>query len=148
MLRDGGEDMDGEAVRGRHVHRDEIHAALHQVRNEGDIARQAVEAGNHQHGAALAALGQRRVKLRAIAVPAPAFNLGERGGELAAAGDVAGDHLALRLQTEAACTLPIGGDPVIRHVIGHAPGRCIFCKCEFGRIHPRGVFVERGAVRA
>jgi hypothetical protein len=88
MLGAGGEDVDGEAIRGRRVHRDEIHAALHQVRNEGDIAGEAVKAGNQQHGAALAALGQRRVKLRAVAVPAPAFNLGEHGGEPAAA-DVA-----------------------------------------------------------
>jgi hypothetical protein len=32
----------------------------------------------------LAAFGQRRVKLRAVAVPAPALDLGERGSEPAA----------------------------------------------------------------
>jgi hypothetical protein len=40
---------------------------------------------------------------------------------LAAAGDVAGDGLALRVEAKAACALPVGGNPVIRHEIRHAP---------------------------
>ena len=57
---------------GRHVHRHEINAALHQVRDEGDVARQAVEAGDQQHGAALAAFRQGGVKLGPVRVAASA----------------------------------------------------------------------------
>jgi hypothetical protein len=50
MLRNGGEDVNREPVRLREVHGYEVHPALHQVGDEGDVAGQPIELGDHQRG--------------------------------------------------------------------------------------------------
>ena len=49
MLRDGRQDVQGEAGCLGHVYGEEVHTALHEVRNEGDVARETVESGNQEH---------------------------------------------------------------------------------------------------
>ena len=44
----GSENVDGEAIRQRHVHRNEVDAAFNQTRNKRHASRQAVEAGNDE----------------------------------------------------------------------------------------------------
>jgi hypothetical protein len=48
VLGNGREDMDGEPVRGRKVHRDEIDTGFHEVRNEGDVPGEPVQLGDNQ----------------------------------------------------------------------------------------------------
>ena len=59
VLGAGGENMNREPVRGRHVHAHEAGSALHQVRYESDVAGEPVKAGDKKHGVALAAFLQR-----------------------------------------------------------------------------------------
>lgn len=77
----GGWNVDGQPVGGRCVHRDKIHAALHQVGDERHSSRQPVESGNRQVWPPPAALRQRGVQPRAVRVAASIFDLGKHGGE-------------------------------------------------------------------
>ncbi len=81
MLSHGGQYVNGELGRGRHVAGDEVGAVLHQGGDESYVAGKAVEAGDKQHGAALAALGEGGEELGPVGVPAPALDLGELGHE-------------------------------------------------------------------
>ena len=79
MLGDGGEDVKRQPGGLRHVHRGELCAAVHQVRDERDVAREAVQARDEQHRATLAALTQGGVELRPVRITAAALNFGEFG---------------------------------------------------------------------
>ena len=59
MLGDGGQNVDGEARVVRIIAADEIDLGLHQVRHEGEVAREAVELGNQQDRTGSAAGCQR-----------------------------------------------------------------------------------------
>ena len=97
----------------RHVGGDELDAGLLEAEQEVRVARQAVELGDQQHGAAEAALGHSERELRAVAAPA-ALHLLEGGGDGAArSGGVAGDGRALGVEAEAGAALPVGGDAVV-----------------------------------
>jgi hypothetical protein len=78
MLGDGGEDMDGQAVRLRHVDRDELRPALHQVRDESDVACQPIELSNAEDRFVLPTSRERGRELRAI-VSLAALDLDEGG---------------------------------------------------------------------
>ena len=92
------QDMNCEPIRGRHVHGNEIDAALHQVGDKCYVAGKPIKAGDQEHGAALAAFLQGGAQLRSVAHPPPAFDLGELRHELAGLTDVAVDRLALRVR--------------------------------------------------
>jgi hypothetical protein len=47
MLGNGGQDVHRQPVRVRHVGSDELNPAFHQRRDEGEVAGQAVELGDH-----------------------------------------------------------------------------------------------------
>ena len=89
--------MDGQPRGLGHIAGDEIRAALHQVGDECHVAGEAVQAGDKQHGAALAALGEGGEELGPVGVTPAAFDLGVFGHELAVA-DEPGDGLALCVQ--------------------------------------------------
>ena len=126
MLGDGGKDVDGEPIGGRHIDRDKIHAALHQVGDEGNVAREPVEAGNEQGRAALTAFGKGGMELRAVGVAASALDLGEGGGKGLPLSKVTRDAIALRVEAEAADALAVGRNPVIRDKIRHFPSAVFF----------------------
>ena len=111
VLGDGGQDVQGQLVGGGHVDRDELDAALHQVGDEGDVARQAVELGDHQHGPLPPAQLERRGELGPVGALA-ALHLGELGDQLAGA-DEAGDGGPLRIEPEAGLALPVGRNAVV-----------------------------------
>jgi hypothetical protein len=46
MLCHGGENVNGELVRIRHIDRLELDATFHQVRNEGDVTGKTIQFGN------------------------------------------------------------------------------------------------------
>lgn len=121
MLGDGSQDVNGQPVGLGHVTGDEVRAALHQVGDESDVAGQPVKAGNQQGSATLPALFEGGQKLRPVRVPASALDLGELGHELAAV-HLAGNGLALRVQTEAARALAVGGNAVIGNETGQGSG--------------------------
>ena len=100
VLGDGGEDVQGQLVGGGHVDRGELDTGLHQVGDEGDIARQAVELGDHQHGPPPAQL-EGGGELRAV-VALAALDFRELGNQLAGA-DEAGDGGALGLEPDWPC---------------------------------------------
>ncbi|MFZ1430886.1 MAG: hypothetical protein WAS21_29490 [Geminicoccaceae bacterium] len=102
VLGDGGEDVQGKPVGGRHVHGDELDPALHEARDEGDIAGQPVELGDDQRGPLPLAGGDRGMKFGPVVLPG-ALDLGEFGEDVAATGGEIRDGPALGLQTEAAC---------------------------------------------
>ena len=58
VLRDGGQDVDGELVGVRVIDGDELDAAVHQRGDEGEVAGQPVELGDDELGLVLAAGGQ------------------------------------------------------------------------------------------
>jgi hypothetical protein len=103
VLGDGGEDVQGQLVGGGHVDRGELDAGFHQVGDEGDVARQAVELGDHQHGPLPPAQFERRGKLRPV-VALAALHLGELGDQLADA-DEPGDGGTLGVEPEAGLAL-------------------------------------------
>jgi hypothetical protein len=78
----------------RIVHRDEFHAAVYQLCDEGKIARQAIKLGNHQLSLLPLASGERLLQLGAVATLAT-LNLGEFADERPpAAVEVAHDGFA------------------------------------------------------
>ena len=78
MLGNGRENMQGQPGRMRVVHGDELDAGIHQRGNEGQISREAIQLGDDQPRLALAAEGQRSLKLRAV-VALAGLDLGELG---------------------------------------------------------------------
>jgi hypothetical protein len=80
VFRDGGQDVDGQAIGLGEVDGHELDAALHQLRDESNVARQPVELGNHQGGAVQAAQAERPVQFGPV-VPLTALDLGDRVGQ-------------------------------------------------------------------
>ena len=78
-----------------HVGGDELDAGLLEAEQEVGVARQAVELGDQQHGAAEAALGEGEGELRAVPPPAALHLLEGGGDQTARASGVAGDGRAL-----------------------------------------------------
>ena len=104
---------DGEVVRLRQVDRGEPHAAVPQRQQEGGVARQPVELGDHQRRPGDLGEVQRLAELRPVRV-APALHLGEAGDQRGAPlRDEAVDRLPLRLDPEPARALPRGRDPLV-----------------------------------
>jgi|GEM_PF-3413961 len=84
----GSEQMQSETVGMRHVTREEVYAAIHQVRYKCDIARQPVQLGDHEGSTVQLACGQRGGKLWSVCFPA-GFNLDIfRNQRVTAAGNV------------------------------------------------------------
>ncbi len=102
----------------RVIDRNKLHPAFHEACDEGNIARQAVKLGNHQHGPAAAAQIERGGKLGAIVLSA-AFHLRKLCRQLALAMEEARDGRALRVETKAASPLAGSGDAIIGDVSGH-----------------------------
>ena len=75
-LRHQRHDPDGEVVRLRQVDRGELHAAVPERQQEGGVARQPVELGDHQRRPGDLGEMQRLRELRPVRV-APALDLGE-----------------------------------------------------------------------
>ncbi len=48
MLGDGRQQVKGEPVRMGHIAGDELHTPVHEVGDEGDVARQPVQLGDHE----------------------------------------------------------------------------------------------------
>jgi hypothetical protein len=92
----------------RHVHSDEFNIAVHQVGNERDIAREAVEPGNDKHGPALPAFYQRHQQLRPISMLLAALYLDKLRDDLSAVLDISTNGFALRVHTEASDALLVG----------------------------------------
>ena len=63
MFCDGRHDVDRETVRLREIHCFKFDLRLHQVRDEGDVAGQAVELGDYELGTLKAACLQRFCQL-------------------------------------------------------------------------------------
>jgi hypothetical protein len=101
VLGDGGEDVQGQLVGGGHVDRGELDAGFHQVGDEGDVARQAVELGDHQHGPLPPAQLERGGELGPVGALA-ALDFRELGDQLADA-DEPGDGRPLRLKPDWPC---------------------------------------------
>ena len=77
MLGNGRQDMDRELVHVRIVHGHELDAALHQRCNEGQVAGQTIELGDHQPGLLPLAGRDGRGELRPVIVALAALDLGE-----------------------------------------------------------------------
>ena len=113
MLGNGREDMKGETVGLGKIHRDEIHRGFHQVGNEGDVTRQAVQLCNDQRGLLLPAGLEGGRELGAI-VTLAGFNLSELAHQVPGATvQVIHDRLALGLEAETATALPLRRYPEI-----------------------------------
>jgi hypothetical protein len=80
---------------------------IHQVGDEGDVARQAIKASDQQHRPALAPFRKGGVELGLFRVAASALNLGELGGKCLAGGKETPDARALGVETKAAHSLPV-----------------------------------------
>ena len=78
MLRDRRKNVQGQSVRLRHVHCDELHAAFHKVRDEGDGAGEAVQLGDDQHRPLASAQIERNGELGPVVLPS-ALHLHELG---------------------------------------------------------------------
>jgi hypothetical protein len=98
MLGNGSQDMDGETVRFGHVHGHKIHAAFHEVGDEGAVTRQAVEARNPQRRLLLPAHGKGLGKLRTSGRKT-ALDLGEGGDNVPAFSTIGRYALALGIET-------------------------------------------------
>jgi len=114
MLCQGGEHVHHELVGMGIIDRNELHPTFHETRNEGDVAGEAIELGNHQDGATTPAQIKRGDELRPVILPA-ASNLGELCFQIAPALEVAGDDRALRFEAKAEAALPLasGGHAII-----------------------------------
>jgi len=113
MFRHGGENMNREPGRLRHIDRPEVHPAFHQVRDERHRPGKPVELGDQQRCLFAAAEIKRPAKLGTIR-PLAAFDLGEVARERPAdPGKIPGNCLALGVESEAGTALPVGGNAVI-----------------------------------
>ena len=102
LLRHQGHDPDGEVVRLWQIDRREPHAAVAQRQQEGGVARQPVELGDHQRRPGDLRQMQRLAELRPVGIAA-ALHLGEASEERAVLlRDEALDRLPLRLHPEPA----------------------------------------------
>ena len=118
VLGHGRQDVDRQPVGLREVAGDELDPALHQVRDEGDVAGQPVELGDQQRRLLQPAGGEGRGELGPVVAPA-ALDLDELGHEPRRVADMVEDRLPLRLQAEAGGALALGRDAEI----GDEPGR-------------------------
>ena len=100
------------------VHRDELRAAFHQTRDEGNVAREAIELSDHQHGFPSPAQIECGDELRPIAL-STAFNFRELLDQPAPAGDVGGNSRSLSFEAKATLPLPGSGDAIISDELGH-----------------------------
>ena len=106
LLRHQRHDAHGEVVRLRQIHRREPNPAVPECQQEGGIARQPVELGDHQRGPGDLGQMRRLLQLRPVGVAA-ALYLGEAGDERSASlGGVCLDRLALGFQPKTAGALP------------------------------------------
>ena len=118
VLGHGRQDVDRQPVGLGEVAGDELDPALHQVRDEGDVAGQPVELGDHQGRLLHPAGGERQGELGPVDTPA-ALDLDELGHEPRGVAGALEDRLPLCLQTEPGSTLALGRDAEI----GDEPGR-------------------------
>jgi hypothetical protein len=109
----GRQDVNGETVCLGEVGGDELHPALHESRDEGDVAGKPIKLGNDE-GSALEAAGSKGSReLRAI-VTLAALDLGVLANERpASAVQVAENGGLLRLKAQPGSPLPRGRDPII-----------------------------------
>ena len=71
MLGNGRQNVNRQPVRHRHIGRDELDAAFHQVRDERDVACKPIELGDHDDGARCLGMRKCSRELRpVIALPA------------------------------------------------------------------------------
>jgi hypothetical protein len=64
----------------RHVHRDELHVAVHEIGDEGHVTGQTMQSGEEKHGAAPAAFSYGRKQLGPVGVLLAALDLDELRG--------------------------------------------------------------------
>ncbi len=108
LLSNGGQDVDHEPIRLGHIDSHKLNAGLHEVRDEGDVAGETVQLGDHQRSAMLAAELEGGSEGRPI-IALAAFNL----QDLLHQGPVSpieesGDGGPLRFESQAASSLPCG----------------------------------------
>jgi hypothetical protein len=110
MLRDGGQDVNREFVCMWIVHRDELNTRVHQRRDEGQVARQAIELGDDQLG--LLPLADRQSLLEfGPLVALTALDLGELADQRpGAAVQVLLDGMALCVQAKPTLALFVCAD--------------------------------------
>lgn len=109
----GGEDVDREPGRLRHIDGQKLHPTFHEIRNKGHRPGQSVELGDQEGCLFPAAKIERPAKLGAIRSPA-ALDFGKLARELATdPGEIPGNRLTLCVQSEAGAALPIRGNAVI-----------------------------------
>src|SRR5205807_1715266 len=117
VLRDGGQNVDGQTGRVRHIHRDEVGGRLHQARDEMYVSGETVQFGNNERGSGSLALRDRGGQLRAVAVALARFDLGELGLDGCRLSlEVPGDGCTLGVQTEPAFSLAGSRYPVVGDV--------------------------------
>jgi hypothetical protein len=105
--------MDRQLVRVRVIDSDELNTRVHERRNEGEVAGQAIELGNDEPGFLFLAGRERLLKLWPV-VALAALNLGELGNQGPPASvQVALDCLALSLEAKTRSALPVGADAEI-----------------------------------
>lgn len=109
----GGEDVNREPGRFRHIDRPEVHPAFHQVRDERHRAGKPVELGDQQRCLFAAAEIERPAKLGTIR-PLAAFDLGEVARERPAdPGKIPENCFALGVESEPGAPLSVGRNAVI-----------------------------------
>jgi hypothetical protein len=108
MFRDGGQYMDSEPVRLRHIDGDEFHVAVHQIGDESYIARKPVQTGDDKDCPALAAFGQGGEQLRPIRVFLSALDFNELRSDMSTVPDISTDGFALRIHAKAGDSLLVG----------------------------------------
>jgi hypothetical protein len=113
LLRHERHDPDGEVVRLWQVHGGEAHPVVPERQQEGGVARQPVELGDHQGCSGDLSEVQSLRQLRPVRT-APALHFGEAGQDRRTPRlGVALDRLALRRDAEPARALARRGDPLV-----------------------------------
>jgi hypothetical protein len=106
VLRHCRKDVDGEAIRHRHIRRNEVNAALHQVRNQCGAACQPVQSGDYELRTVNPAVPEGFFDDRPITL-GTALDLRQFGDQLAGACFHVGAHgKSLRLKAESRTLLP------------------------------------------
>jgi len=109
----GGEDVDREPGRLRHIDGPELYPTFHEIRDKGHRPGEPVELGDQEGCLLPAAEIERPAKLGAIRPPA-ALDFGKLARELAAdPGEIPGNCLALRVQSKPRAALPIRGNTMV-----------------------------------